>query len=171
MIKAFFLGFVLLSLSTEAQTDKLFMDAAILKLKHAKEYTIKVAQLMPAGKYDFKPSPEEMSFDQQLLHIAQPMQYLCKTYLNGKANTIQVPDSNLDKDATIKVLNSVYDYAIATLEDFKSEQLSDTVSFFIRPMNKLQILNLLNDHQTHHRAQLVVYLRINGIKPPDYVGW
>jgi uncharacterized damage-inducible protein DinB len=171
MIKAFFLGFVLLSLSAEAQTDKLFMDAAILKLKHAKEYTIKVAQLMPAGKYDFKPSPEEMSFDQQLLHIAQPMQYLCKTYLNGKANTIQVPDSNLDKDATIKVLNSVYDYAIATLEDFKSEQLSDTVSFFIRPMNKLQILNLLNDHQTHHRAQLVVYLRINGIKPPDYVGW
>ncbi len=171
MIKAFFLGLVLLSLSAEAQTDKLFMDAAILKLKHAKEYTIKVAQLMPAGKYDFKPSPEEMSFDQQLLHIAQPMQYLCKTYLNGKANTIQVPDSNLDKDATIKVLNSVYDYAIATLEDFKSEQLSDTVSFFIRPMNKLQILNLLNDHQTHHRAQLVVYLRINGIKPPDYVGW
>jgi uncharacterized damage-inducible protein DinB len=38
-------------------------------------------------------------------------------------------------------------------------------------MNKLQILNLLNDHQTHHRAQLIVYLRINGIKPPDYVGW
>ena len=170
MIKAFFLVSYC-SVYQLKDNDKLFMDAAILKLKHAKEYTIKMAQLMPAGKYDFKPSPEEMSFDQQLLHIAQPMQYLCKTYLNGKANTIQVPDSNLDKDATIKVLNSVYDYAIATLEDFKSEQLSDTVSFFIRPMNKLQILNLLNDHQTHHRAQLVVYLRINGIKPPDYIGW
>ncbi len=171
MIKAFFLGFVLLGLAAEAQTDSLYMDAAILKLKHAKEYTIKVAQAMPAGKYNYRPSPEEMSFDQQLLHIAQPMQYLCKTYLNGAANTIQVPDSNLDKDATIKVLNTVYDYAIATLENFKYAQLSDTVSFFIRPMNKLQILNLLNDHQTHHRAQLIVYLRINGIKPPDYVGW
>ena len=55
---------------------------------------------------------------------------------------------DLDKDATIKVLNTVYDYAIATLENFKSVQLSDTVSFFIRPMNKLQILNLLNGHQT-----------------------
>ena len=171
-MKTILLGFVLLGLSAEAQrADSLFMDAAILKLKHAKEYTIKVAQMMPADKYNFRPSPEEMSFDQQLLHIAQPMQYLCKTYLSGTANTIQVPDSGLDKDATIKVLNTVYDYAIATLQNFKPGQLSDTVSFFIRPMNKLQILNLLNDHQTHHRAQLIVYLRINGIKPPDYVGW
>ena len=172
MVKAFFLCFVLLSLSTEAQrVDSLYMDAAILKLRHAKEYTIKVAQMMPADKYEFKPSPEEMSFDQQLLHIAQPMQYLCKTYLNGSVNTIQIPDSNLNKEATIKVLMAVYDYAIATLENFKPDHLSDTVSFFIKPMNKIQILNLLNDHQTHHRAQLVVYLRINGIKPPDYIGW
>ena len=143
-----------------------------LKLKHAKAVTIVKWRCRVWLNMILNLSPEEMSFDQQLLHIAQPMQYLCKTYLNGKANTIQVPDSNLDKDATIKVLNSVYDYAIATLEDFKSEQLSDTVSFFIRPMNKLQILNLLNDHQTHHRAQLIVYLRINGIKPPGiHVGW
>ncbi|HET7002705.1 MAG TPA: DinB family protein, partial [Puia sp.] len=76
-----------------------------------------------------------------------------------------------DKEATIKVLNTVYDYAITTLEKFKPGHLADTVSFFIKPMNKLQILNLLNDHQTHHRAQLIVYLRINGFKPPDYVGW
>jgi|SRR5579863_596415 len=172
MIKAFLPGFILLSLSAQAQrADSLYMEAAILKLKHAREYTIKVAQMMPVDKYGFRPSQEEMSFDQQLLHIAQAMQYLCKTYLNGSANMIQVPDSNLNKEATIKILNTVYDYAIATLENFDPGRLSDTISFFIKPMNKLQILNLMNDHQTHHRAQLVVYLRINGIKPPDYVGW
>jgi uncharacterized damage-inducible protein DinB len=38
-------------------------------------------------------------------------------------------------------------------------------------MNKLQIINLINDHQTHHRAQLLVYLRLKGVKPPEYVGW
>ncbi len=56
MIKGFFLGLVLLGLSAEAQTDSLFMDAAILKLKHAKDYTIKVARMMPAEKYGFRPS-------------------------------------------------------------------------------------------------------------------
>ncbi|HEY2647658.1 MAG TPA: DinB family protein [Puia sp.] len=171
MIKTFFLGFVLFSLSVRAQTDSLFANAAILKMKHSKEYTIKVAQLMPVSKYGYKASPEEMSFEQQLLHVVKGMQSLCKDYLGGGPNTIQVPDSNLDKDETIKVLNTVYDYAINSLENFKPNQLSDTVSFFIKPMNKLRIINLMNDHQTHHRAQLVVYLRMNGIKPPDYVGW
>jgi uncharacterized damage-inducible protein DinB len=172
MIKAFFLGFVLLSLSAEAQRiDSLFMEAAIAKQKHAKEYTIQVAEKMPAGKYGFKPSPEEMSFDEQLLHTARLMQFLCKTFLNGSANPVKIPDSATDKDATIRLLNSVYDYTIVTLQNFKAVQLSDTVSFFVKPTNKLQIINLLNDHQTHHRAQLIVYLRINGIKPPDYVGW
>lgn len=38
-------------------------------------------------------------------------------------------------------------------------------------MSKLQFINLLNDHQTHHRGQMMVYLRLNGIQPPEYMGW
>ncbi|WP_374662973.1 DinB family protein [Parasegetibacter sp. NRK P23] len=38
-------------------------------------------------------------------------------------------------------------------------------------MSKLQIINLLSDHQTHHRGQLLVYLRLCGLTPPKYVGW
>jgi uncharacterized damage-inducible protein DinB len=172
MIKTFFFGFIFIGLSAKAQrADSLFMAAAIAKQKHAKEYTIQVAEKMPSGKYGFKPSPEEMSFDEQLLHTIRLMQFLCKTYLNGSLNPVKIPDSALDKEATIKLLNNVYDYTIITLQNFNVAQLADTVSFFVKPTNKLQIINLLNDHQTHHRAQLVVYLRINGIKPPDYIGW
>jgi len=171
MMKAFFLCFVLSGLYANAQkTDSLFMAAAITKQKHAKEYTIQVAEKMPAGKYGFKPSPEEMSFDEQLLHTMRLMQFLCKTYLNGPANPVKIPDSSVDKEATVKLLNSVYDYTIISLQNFNVAQLADTVSFIVKPTNKLQIINLLNDHQTHHRAQLIVYLRLNGIKPPGYVG-
>ncbi len=38
-------------------------------------------------------------------------------------------------------------------------------------LNKIQFLNLIEDHQTHHRAELLVYLRLNNIKPPEYIGW
>jgi uncharacterized damage-inducible protein DinB len=30
---------------------------------------------------------------------------------------------------------------------------------------------LMHDHHTHHRGQIIVYLRLNGLKPPKYVGW
>ena len=38
-------------------------------------------------------------------------------------------------------------------------------------LNKYQFLNLIQDHQTHHVGQLIVYLRINNIEPPKYIGW
>lgn len=153
-------------------TDSLFLTASITKLQHAKEYTLKVANLMPAEKYMFKPTAGEMSFGEQLLHLASNMGWLCSSYLDGTSNPLTKADlQHKDKETTISLLNKTYDYAIKTLQQFKPAQLTTTVSFFAGPLNKLQIINLLNDHQTHHRAQMLVYIRLNELKPPDYVGW
>jgi uncharacterized damage-inducible protein DinB len=32
-------------------------------------------------------------------------------------------------------------------------------------------MNLLQDHITHHRDQLLVYLNFKGITPPEFSGW
>lgn len=161
------------SLSLRAQKiDSLFIAAAITKLQHSKEYTLKVANLMPDEKYMFKPTTGEMSFGEQLLHLSSNMGWLCSAYLNGSSNPVTKADLEFQKkEEILTVVNKSYDYAINILQRFKPINLSDTVSFFAGPLNKLQIINLLNDHQTHHRAQMIVYLRLNGIKPPDYVGW
>ena len=50
------------------------------------------------------------------------------------------------------------------------EELSK-VDFFAGPKTRSQIIQLVDDHHTHHRAQLIIYLRLLGIKPPRYVGW
>ncbi|MGK0251702.1 MAG: putative damage-inducible protein DinB, partial [Gammaproteobacteria bacterium] len=49
--------------------------------------------------------------------------------------------------------------------------LKGTVEFFAGPKSRMQILNLLQDHVTHHRGQLIVYLNLNSIEPPQYSGW
>jgi uncharacterized damage-inducible protein DinB len=164
---------LLFSLNARAQkTDSLFLAASITKLQHAKEYTLKVARLMPGEKYGFKPTPEEMSFGEQLLHLSSNMGRLGSSYLGGGTNPVSKTDMKLlQKDEIINVLNKSYDFALDVLKQFDATHLPDTVAFFAGPLNKLQIINLLNDHQTHHRAQVIVYLRLNGIKPPDYTGW
>ncbi len=161
------------SLPLNAQTiDSLFLNAAIAKLRHAKEYTAKVAQLMPEEKYAYKPTTSEMNFGEQILHISTNMGWLSSSYLGSSENPITKENQQVQKKTEIiAVMNKAYDFAISTLLQFGVAHLKDTVRFFSGPMNKLQIINLLNDHQTHHRGQLVVYLRLNGIKPPDYVGW
>lgn len=153
--------------------DSLFIRAAYAKLESAAAYTLGVAKAMPAENYAYKPSPGEMSFGQQLIHISRNLGWLSSYYLADKEkNPVSEADLKLhQKDSIIAVVNRTYNYALARLKQFPADHLPDTVSFFAGPMSKLQIINLLNDHQTHHRGQLVVYLRLNGIKPPAYVGW
>jgi uncharacterized damage-inducible protein DinB len=152
--------------------DSLFLETAITKLKNSKDYTLQAALLMPEGKFLFKPTPDEMSFGEQLIHISANMGWLSNTYLNGKENPVSKEARQFkQKEEILSVVTKTYDYAIATLKSFDPTQLSDRVKFFAGEKNKLQIINLLSDHQTHHRGQIMVYLRLNGIKPPDYTGW
>ncbi|MBS1541912.1 MAG: DinB family protein [Bacteroidetes bacterium] len=173
-MRLFFLAsFIFLSHFLCAQSiDSLFLQAAIQKLNHAKEYTLKVAALMPDDRYSFRPSHDEMNFAEQLLHLSQNLGWLASSYLKHEQNPITKSDLKVHrKDSVIMIVNKTYAYAIDAMISFPSSQLKDHVTFFAGPMTKLQIINLINDHQTHHRAQLLVYLRMNRIKPPDYVGW
>lgn len=158
--------------ASSQKVNSLFLDAAVLKLKHAKEYTLQLAQLMPADKYTFRATPAQMSFGGQLLHISSNIGWLCSSYLGGVKNPVTKEDATLtDKKDILAVVTKTYDFAINVLQHFDDARLADTVSFFAGHMNKLQIINLLSDHQSHHQGQIIVYLRLNGIKPPDYVGW
>jgi len=158
--------------ATAQKIDSIFLDAAITKLQNSMEYTLKVANGMPEEKYDFKPVPDEMSFGEQLLHIAANLNWLTSSYITSSKSPVTKEATQVQKkDDIIQVLNNTYEYAIGALKLFEASHLADTVSFFAGTKTKLQIINLISDHQTHHRAQMIVYLRLNGIKPPDYVGW
>jgi uncharacterized damage-inducible protein DinB len=158
--------------ATAQKIDSLFLDAAITKLQNSREYTLKVAKLMPEEKYGFKPVPDEMSFGEQLLHVSGNLGWLTSSYITTSKSPVTKAETQVQKkDEIIQVVNKSYDFAIGALKAFVTSHLADTVSFFAGPKTKLQIINLISDHQTHHRAQMIVYLRLNSIKPPEYVGW
>jgi uncharacterized damage-inducible protein DinB len=161
-----------INMATAQKNDQLFLEAAITKLQNSKDYTMKVANLMPDEKFVFKPVPDEMSFGEQLLHISSNLNWLTSTYITNIKSPVTKAETQVQKkEEIIQVLNKTYEYAISSLKSFEEKHLGDTVKFFAGLKTKLQIINLISDHQTHHRAQMIVYLRLNGIKPPDYIGW
>ncbi len=154
-----------------AQTNDSLLDQMAVKWKNAKNYTLKIAELMPEEKYNFKPVSSEMSFGEQLLHISKNMNWLSSAYLFGTKNNDSSNAARLTKNQIIKILSTSYDSALVVHYRLSSKQLNEKVPFFAGPMSRSQILTLMHDHQTHHGGQLIVYLRLNGIKPPDYIGW
>jgi uncharacterized damage-inducible protein DinB len=141
------------------------------KWVNSKAYALKLAALMPEEGYDFKAAPEEMSFREQLLHIAENMTWLSSSYLLVDAPAKSTATQKLSKSAVLKILGNAYDLGLSAHMKMNAGQLDEKVKFFAGPMTRRQILILMHDHQTHHLGQLIVYLRLKGIKPPDYVGW
>ena len=142
------------------------------KWENSKTYLVAIAEAMPSEKYDFKPTERQKGFQDQLLHIKSNMEWLGRTYFGD-----QISDKNggnnskLTKEETIQLLIDGFDVVSTILKNTPTSALSEKVEFFAGEKTKLQILNLLQDHVTHHRGQLIVYLNLNNIEPPKYVGW
>ena len=157
---------------TFAQKDTA-KEAFLEKWINSKEYLLELAEAMPEEHFNFKPTEREMDFGSQLLHIRGNMEWLGNTYFTNKA----FDKASLSKDvpegkkAIIVALKASFEKVYSFIENTPDADLETTVDFFAGPKSKLQILNLLQDHVTHHRGQLIVYLNLNEIKPPAYRGW
>lgn len=166
----FFSAAMIVDATMGQDVGSIYQEAALTKLQNARAYTLEVADLMPAEHYAFQPTIEQMSFAEQLLHLSSNLQRL-SAKLNNSTPPVAIDPKVTDKTTVRAVVEQTYDYAIAVMTAFDTRQLSDTVDFFAGPMTKLQIANLINDHQTHHRGQLLIYLRLQGVEPPRYIGW
>jgi uncharacterized damage-inducible protein DinB len=155
-------------------TSVMDMPEFIADWKISKQFTLDVANVMPAEFYDFKPNPDEMTFGEQLAHIA-----VSNAFRFRQITGVQPPFSidlsktpPADKQSVTKMLELSFDYAIALLPQITPEQLKRTwhiPSWKGRtdPDGRAMIVNMFV-HTAHHRAQCEVYLRTKGIKPPDY---
>lgn len=161
--------FLLIPLLTGIAQQATPKDAFLEKWENSKNYLLAIAEAMPEEHYDFKPTARQMSFEKQLLHIQRNMEWLSTTYF-GKEES-EIISGEKSKDQVIKSLISSFNATKVAVANASDADLKVTVEFFAGEKSKLQILNLLQDHVTHHRGQLIVYLNLNEIKPPSYVGW
>lgn len=145
--------------------------AFLEKWEGSKNYLLAIAEAMPEDDYNFKPTERQMSFKEQLIHIKENMTWLSRSYFTETEFKREKTETSISKTETIDLLEKAFDSVIEIVENTNDEDLKTTVDFFAGPKNKLQILNLLQDHVTHHRGQLIVYLNLNNIKPPSYIGW
>jgi uncharacterized damage-inducible protein DinB len=145
--------------------------AFLEKWENSKNYLLAIAEAMPETGFDYKPTERQMSFKEQLLHIKNNMEWLSTTYFSSEIYDREVKSLPDTKAETIEMLSAAFKLVAQRITDTPEEDLSETIEFFAGNKSKLQILNLLQDHVTHHRGQLIVYLNLNEIEPPSYVGW
>jgi len=147
-----------------SQTD---VKATLLKhLKTSKDFTLKVADQMPEASYDFKLTPPQMSFAEQMVHLSQTLGAFVAT-VEGKQPNVGKPASMGKKDV-IAFMQKSFDGAIDGVSKLTPEQLAKTYNTGDGMMNGVEMLMFMLDHTTHHRASAEMYLRAKGITPTEY---
>lgn len=159
------------SASYTMHAQDLFLAEATEKWENAMAYTLELAEAMPAEYYSYRPTEEQMSFQEQLLHMAGNVAWLTHDYLGGPKTDVARDMPDASKKEVIAILKTALERAHQALSGFSPGQLDEEVRFFAGPMSKRKVILLLHDHLTHHRGQAIVYARLNGIKPPRYRGW
>jgi len=145
-------------------------DIKAIVVKHlttSRDFTLKVAGQMPEADYGFKLTPPQMSFAEQMVHLASEQAGLLAPFTNGKPASTAKPASMSKKDVIAFVRQS-FDQSIATVSKLTPDQISKTYTSFEGTMTGLDALMFLMDHTTHHRASAEMYLRAKGITPAEY---
>jgi uncharacterized damage-inducible protein DinB len=176
MNKTTLLKLVTLALPVLAQTtgfaQTTVKEALVKHWKVTGDFTIKVAQAMPAESYNYRPVPEELSFGQLMGQIGHANANACATASGMKAPAVpekvnasgKDPDV-LDKASAIQYLTATFDFcnqAVAAMTPEKFDAAGP------RSMTGFEWLWSYFTHTAHHRGQAEVYLRMKGIVPPTY---
>jgi uncharacterized damage-inducible protein DinB len=126
---------------------------------------------MPANKYSFKATDSVRSFAQQMLHLAQSNVNIIAP-LAGVSNIFG--NRNLEESKTAQTRDSVmycvvesYDFVIAGLKKMDFRSLGEKIKLYNWEETKYAWLLKAFEHQTHHRGQTTIYIRLLGLHPPQ----
>jgi uncharacterized damage-inducible protein DinB len=147
------------------------IDETIKEWERAKAYTKEYLEAMPADKYSLKPTPEMRSFAQQMLHFTDANYGFISAATDvtspvGQGESEKTTD--ISKENVTKLVLAGYDFAINSIKTLTPAQLTENVKLFGRfDMTKGMAIAKAFEHQTHHRGQTTVYIRLAGATPPQ----
>ena len=131
---------------------------------------IAMAEDFPEDKYDFKPTPAQRSFAEQLLHAAGSTYYFTNPAMGKEPPPAEDPKRDQYKskaDIVAFVKKSFADGAAAIQSKGEKGMTTEVV---YSPDQKARVIDIaygIIEHSGEHYGQLVVYYRLAGLVPPE----
>jgi hypothetical protein len=116
-------------------------------------WVTKAADLVPADKYDYRPTPSVRTFGQLIAHIADSQNYFCARAVKGRS--VQWSDA-VEKGSVDK----------ATLAQ-KLKQSIDMCNAVYAGSGEVGSLSANVGHTSLHYGNIITYMRMLGLTPPS----
>lgn len=160
-----------LVVSGDSKVESDLKEGLVADWERAKAFSLEYIDAMPEDGIKYKPNEEVRSFAEQFLHIAQGNIGLVA---NGTGAARIHEGVNLEKEekyhnkqALRDLTVEVYDWCVEAVKNMDMSKADEVVgpnenfSF-----TRLEWVKKGFEHQTHHRGQTTIYLRMKGVTPP-----
>jgi DinB superfamily len=136
-------------------------------LPHQETNLVAAVEDMPADKFGYKPTPQQMSFANLVLHMTESNNYLC-----AKAGDVPEPKAQElketdGKDKLVAALRASFDFCNTSMRKVTDATLGDTIEVwgYRKAPRAFALIALTNDWADHY-STAAMYLRLNGLLPP-----
>ncbi|MEM9887941.1 MAG: DinB family protein [Bacteroidota bacterium] len=160
--------FILMVNTVTGQTYDM-RNELVNRLHNAAEYTLAVLEKMPEQHLSFQPVEGVRTFAEIIQHIGESQLYTASQGIAVKQ--LKFKGKRNSKKDLKDFIEESYSLLFSALDKITDQDLQKKVRFWDGQASVFKIMNFTIDHVTHHRGQATIYLRMNGIKPPDYIGW
>jgi len=128
---------------------------------------VAAAEEMPADKYSFKATPEQMSFGHLTLHIAEANYLFCSKVGGVPAPQLPKLSETDPKDKLVERMKSSFDFCGTALAKLDDSNLGEMLTLFgeHKASRAAAILMLASSWADHYSLE-ATYLRLNGHLPP-----
>jgi uncharacterized damage-inducible protein DinB len=128
-----------------------------------------MAEDFPEDKYDFKPTPAERSFAEQLLHAAGANYFFINPVMGKAQQAAEDPkrDQYKSKAEIVAFVKKSFADGAAAIQSKGEKGLTQTVVYGDQKARVIDIAYGIIEHSGEHYGQLVVYYRLAGLVPPE----
>jgi hypothetical protein len=142
---------------------------SLVDLERVQQKFVQLANVVPADKLTWRPTPDSRSFAEMFLHVAGErygilgmMGATAPADFNGKT----FEKSTTDRDKIVAELNRSWEFAKAAINGMSNADFAKLLPKLGPQANAGDVVYILVGDAHEHLGQAVAYARENGIVPP-----
>jgi len=133
--------------------------------RYAKNLT-GAADEMPADKYSYRPTPEQITFAHLMMHSAEANNSLCAAIAGEQASDVKLSETD-SKDVLSKALKDSFAYCEQALAKADDAALGQSITSSGQTGTRASALMHLVSGWADHYSAAAMYLRLNNLLPPS----
>jgi Tfp pilus assembly protein PilE len=133
--------------------------------EHYAKNLVGAAEEMPADKYSYKPTPEQMTFGHLMMHVAAANNGICSA-IAGEKREVKLSEND-SKETLANAVKDSFTYCQQVLEKTDDSNLGRPVTMFGRSGTLGGALVHLAADWADHYSAAAMYLRLNNLLPPS----